>query len=80
MAHFLAKEPGARVLVIAGFHTGHEKVAHFFDIVGDVGLAVDIIFEMDTDGERREWNPHRQENAGDSKRWLVMAALKWRCL
>jgi hypothetical protein len=76
MAHFLADDPRARVLLIAGFHTGRPKVAKFFDIIGDAGLEIDNIWEMDSKGERREWDPERPMGPGEGKKWLVIAALK----
>jgi hypothetical protein len=77
MAYFLSEDAGARVLVIAGFHTGRSKVASFFDGIGRVGLEIDTIWETDSNGgERRAWDPNRVQGPGEDKRWLVVAALK----
>lgn len=79
MTHFLSPEPSARVFVIAGFHTGRAKVAMFFDRVGDVGLEVEEIWEMDANGVRRGWERERdggRDDFGDRKRWVVLARLR----
>jgi nicotinamide N-methyltransferase len=78
MLHFLSPDPEARILVIAGFHTGRARMAPFFDeTVEEVGLVVEEIFEMDANGKRREWRPNEpEEMIGDRKKWLVVARLK----
>ena len=78
MLHFLSPEPSARVLVIAGFHTGRAKIAAFFEeAVPENGLEVEDIFDMDADGQRRTWNPQApEEPIGERKKWLVLARLK----
>jgi len=78
MAHFLTPGADARVFVVAGFHTGRAKLAHFFrEVIGEEGLAVDDIFEMDVDGRRREWDPDAaEEPIGERNKWLVVARLK----
>ncbi|KAF2092042.1 hypothetical protein K490DRAFT_32985 [Saccharata proteae CBS 121410] len=81
MLHFLSPEPEARVFVIAGFHTGRAKMAPFFDVVLEEGLEIDVIFEMDAEGRRREWAKERDggaEDHGERKKWLVVAQLKRR--
>jgi hypothetical protein len=77
MLHFLSQDPNSRVFVIAGFHTGRTKLAHFFgEAIVEVGLAIEEIFEMDADGKRREWKPSAaEESIGERKRWLVVARL-----
>ncbi|KAK8199191.1 putative methyltransferase-domain-containing protein [Phyllosticta capitalensis] len=79
MRHFLSPDEDARVLVIAGFHTGRARMAAFFDVVGDEGLEVEEMFEMDAEGKRREWRSERDggaEDHGERKKWLVLARLK----
>lgn len=80
MLHFLADTPKARILCIAGFHTGRAKMAPFFEeVVPQEGLAIEEIFEMDANGERRPWAKERDggtENMGERKKWLVLARLK----
>jgi len=79
IAHFISPEPAAKALVIAGFHTGRATMAPFFGIVGGEGLEVAEIWECDANGTRRDWNPRRpDENAGERKKWLVVARLR-RC-
>ncbi|KAF1948968.1 hypothetical protein CC80DRAFT_282480 [Byssothecium circinans] len=80
MVHFLSPSPEARVYVIAGFHTGRAKMAPFIEeVVPEVGLAVEDVFEMDAEGRRREWVKERdggREDIGGRKKWLMVARLK----
>lgn len=82
MLHFLADTPDARVLCIAGFHTGRAKVVPFFEEVApQQGLEVEDIYEMDADGARRPWATERdggREDIGERKKWLVVARLRRR--
>jgi hypothetical protein len=82
MLHFLTETPDARILCIAGFHTGRAKVAPFFEeVVPQQGLEVEEIYEMKADGKRRPWAKERDggtENIGERKKWLVLARLKRR--
>ncbi|CAI6333227.1 unnamed protein product [Periconia digitata] len=79
MLHFLSDEPSSRVYVVAGFHTGRAKMAPFFDVVEEVGLEIEDIFEMDAEGRRRAWAKEREggrEDVTGRKKWLVVARLK----
>ncbi|KAF1816751.1 nicotinamide N-methyltransferas-like protein [Eremomyces bilateralis CBS 781.70] len=81
MAYFLSDHPSASVCVVAGFHTGRKIVASFFDlgsssILRPVGLDIDEIYELDVDGNRRHWDPEREEDITERKRWLVLARLR----
>ncbi|KAF1935944.1 hypothetical protein EJ02DRAFT_459934 [Clathrospora elynae] len=80
MLHFLADTPDARILCIAGFHTGRARLAPFFeDVVPQEGLEVEEIYEMDADGQRRPWAKERDggtENIGERKKWLVVARIR----
>lgn len=81
MAHFLSEESSARVLVVAGFHTGRPKVVGFFDKVNDAGFEVESIEEVDVNGKSRAWlglNEDGEENVTERKRWLVVAVLRRR--
>ena len=81
MLHFLALgDEGARVWVIAGFHTGREKIAKFFDVVRREGLVVEDIWECDDEGNQRAWEEMRKGlgDVEERQRWLVVAILKWR--
>ena len=80
MLHFLSPAPEARVLVIAGFHTGRARMAPFFEeTVKEEGLEIEEIFEMDANGKRREWKPDAPEELiGERKKWLVVARIKRR--
>lgn len=81
MLHFLAEEERACVWVVAGFHTGRATVAEFFDVAGRQGLDVEERWEVDVDGNRREWVRERT-GAGEEitarKRWLVVSVLRRR--
>ena len=80
MLHFLSPSPDARVFVIAGFHTGRAKLAPFFEeVVGEEGLEIEDIYEMDADGKRRRWQVERDggtEDHGERKKWLVVSRLR----
>ena len=79
MLHFLSPSPDARVFVIAGFHTGRAKLAPFFEVVGEEGLEIEDIYEMDADGKRRRWQAERDggiEDHGERKKWLVVSRLR----
>ncbi|PSN67682.1 hypothetical protein BS50DRAFT_633380 [Corynespora cassiicola Philippines] len=81
MLHFLSpQDPRARVLVVAGFHTGRAKLARFFEeAVPAEGLEVERIFEVDAEGRRRTWDAGRgggREDVGERKKWLVVARLR----
>jgi hypothetical protein len=78
MAHFLALDSAARVLIVAGFHTGRAKVALFFEYIPAVGLTIDEICEMSSGGQRRAWDPAVEETIGERNGWMIVATLKWR--
>jgi hypothetical protein len=76
MAHFLERTQAARVLIVAKFHTGREPVEEFFVIASSAGLEVKEIWEMNWDGDRREWM-ERPEMLLEAKAWFVVAELGW---
>jgi nicotinamide N-methyltransferase len=70
-----------RAWIIAGFHTGREKMKGFFDEenVHAVGLEVERIWERNAEGVEREWVTDRGiEDVTQRKRWLAVAILKRR--
>jgi EEF1A N-terminal glycine/lysine methyltransferase len=72
--HFLAAE--GKVLAIAGFHTGRQKVADFFRICQEEGLKLESIVEMDVEGTLRDWKEDRgREDPVERKRWLTVGVL-----
>lgn len=76
---FLGEGAGARCWVVAGFHTGREKMRGFFEEerLAGLGLEVESIWERDCDGQEREWVLDRGiEDPVGRKRWLVFAVLK----
>lgn len=79
MLHFLSIEVDARVWLIAGFHTGRANVASFFETGKEAGLEVDVAWEMDVDGNEREWTGEQKAGNDDiveRKRWLLVAILR----
>lgn len=81
IAWFLGAGEGSRCWVVAGFHTGREKMQGFFadDALANVGLEVERIWERDCNGVERAWASDRgAEDVTVRKRWLVIAVLKRR--
>ncbi|KAF2729191.1 hypothetical protein EJ04DRAFT_447740 [Polyplosphaeria fusca] len=80
MLHFLSQDPNARIHCVAGFHTGRANLVPFFgEIVPNVGLEVEDIYEMDAEGNRRPWAKERdggREDVTGRKKWLVVARLR----
>ncbi|KAF4468177.1 nicotinamide n-methyltransferase [Fusarium albosuccineum] len=79
IAFFLRRTPDARCWVVAGFHTGREKMRGFYDAAAlkEVGLEVERIWERDCNGEEKPWDAERDDDVTVRKRWLVVASLKW---
>ena len=76
---FLAED--GRAWVVAGFHTGREKMRGFYEesLLKEVGLEVERIYEKNADGTEREWVVDRGiEDITARKRWLVVAVLRRR--
>ena len=80
-------EEGGKIWVVAGFHTGREIVASFFETAIQMGLVIEEIWERDVnaapgeDGEivevKREWMPFREEEGpNERKRWSAIAVLR----
>ena len=81
IAHFLAFSSTARAIVVAGFHTGREIVASFFNEIDlqSVDLVVDSIWEEDVDNLTRHWmGDNFVEPFQERMKWHVAAVLKWR--
>ena len=78
IAHFLADNAEARCWVLAGFHTGREKMRDFFraDTLLPNGLEVERIWESECDGKEREWSWDREDDISERKRWLAVASLR----
>ncbi|KAI8656736.1 hypothetical protein NCS56_01278400 [Fusarium sp. Ph1] len=79
IAFFLRRTPEARCWVVAGFHTGREKMPGFYaaEALKEVGLKAERIWERDCNGEERPWDTDREDDVTVRKRWLVVASLKW---
>ena len=72
-------EPRGRAWVVAGFHTGREKMRGFFEEEGvkGAGLEIERIWERNAEGFEREWVVDRGiEDVTVRKRWLVIAVLR----
>ena len=82
MLHFLSLSADARIFCIAGFHTGRANVASFFEeVVPESGLEIESLYEMDANGQRRQWRAQMdggREDVGERKKWLVVARLRRR--
>jgi predicted nicotinamide N-methyase len=79
VAWFLREDEAARAWVVAGFHTGRERMRGFFEeeALAGVGLEVERMWERDCDGREREWAWDRgAEDVTERKRWLVVAILR----
>ena len=70
--------PSSRVFVIAGFHTGRRSLASFFTkTILKHCLEIKDIWEMNTNGERRAWEPDMlEEPIGVRNKWVVIALLQ----
>lgn len=77
IAHFLAYAPNAYAYVVAGFHSGRDRMVPFFEVVQQNGLEIVDMSEIDVDGKRRPFEKDRgNENVFERKRWLAVAVLK----
>jgi hypothetical protein len=79
IAWFMKEGGDSRAWVVAGFHTGREKMRGFFgrEELRETGLEVERIWEMDCNGVEREWVLDRgREDESVRKRWLVVAVLR----
>ncbi|KAG4432434.1 hypothetical protein IFR05_012092 [Cadophora sp. M221] len=75
------KDGEGRAWVVAGFHTGREKMKGFYeaDALKKAGLEIDRIWERNAEGFEREWIEDRGvEDVTERKRWLVVGILKKR--
>lgn len=79
VAWFLSEDESARAWIVAGFHTGREKMRGFFDkaALAAVGLEVERLWERDCNGTDRAWEWDRGiEDKGERRRWLAIAVLR----
>ncbi|KAK6523237.1 hypothetical protein TWF694_006127 [Orbilia ellipsospora] len=78
MLHFLDdKNPKARVIVVAGLHTGRQKMAKFWNVAVDTGFEIESIKERDVNGVEREFLADRGfEDGQEKKMWLTIGILK----
>lgn len=73
--------PQGKAWVVAGFHTGREKMKGFYEATAlkEADLEVEKIYEKNADGTERAWVTDRGiEDVTERKRWLVIAVLKRR--
>jgi EEF1A N-terminal glycine/lysine methyltransferase len=76
---FMRDGQDSRCWVVAGFHTGRDKMRGFFaeDALAAAGLEIEAIWERDCDGKEREWVWDRGvEDITVRKRWLVVGILR----
>ncbi|KAF8864233.1 hypothetical protein BDZ45DRAFT_711966 [Acephala macrosclerotiorum] len=76
ISHFLSGK--GRAWVVAGFHTGREKMRGFYEEkLREVGLEAEEIWERNAEGAEREWITDRGiEDVTERKRWLACAILR----
>jgi nicotinamide N-methyltransferase len=77
ISHFLKND--GRAWVVAGFHTGREKMRGFYEEerLKEVRLEIEAIWERNADGTERDWVVDRGiEDITERKRWLVCGVLK----
>lgn len=80
ISHFMKDEDG-KAWVIAGFHTGREKMRGFYEEekMKETDLEVEKIWERNAEGMERDWAVDRGvEDVTERKRWLVIAVLRRR--
>ncbi|KAH7418183.1 putative methyltransferase-domain-containing protein [Cadophora sp. MPI-SDFR-AT-0126] len=75
------KDGEGRAWVVAGFHTGREKMRGFYEkeALKEADLETVKIWERNAEGLEREWLENRGvEDVTERKRWLVVGILKKR--
>lgn len=76
---FMKEGPESRAWVVAGFHSGRDKMSGFFEqkALRSIGLEVEHIWERDCEGIERPWSQDRgAEDPGVRKRWLTIAIIR----
>ncbi|KAH9832597.1 uncharacterized protein C8Q71DRAFT_777247 [Rhodofomes roseus] len=77
----LKKTADARIILVAGFHTGRYTVESFLKAVPDAGLEVEEATEREVGGDRRRpWSVEGadEETEEERRRWVVWMLLKWK--
>lgn len=79
---FLGEGEDSWAWVVAGFHTGREIVADFYETAEKRGFMVEKLWERDLGSEDRilrEWTPKRMgESLENRRRWCTVGILKRR--
>lgn len=81
----LARTPTARLLLVAGFHTGRPATARFFAAAKEAGLVPDPhtrhggMYERSIFGDEKAWDPTESDmgDISERSRWVVVACLGW---
>jgi len=81
----LARTPTARLLLVAGFHTGRPATARFFAAAKEAGLVPDPhtrhggMYERSIFGDEKAWYPTESDmgDISERSRWVVVACLGW---
>jgi EEF1A N-terminal glycine/lysine methyltransferase len=80
----LERSSSARVLIVAGLHTGRVVMSHFFHTAQLNHLVPDdegIVEQSVIDGSTRDWQEDRGvEDVVERKQWLIIVKLKWKDL
>ena len=80
---FMGSGPDARAWIVAGFHTGRDKMRAFFQPAQLLAhdLEIEKRWEQDCDGNIRPWADSKGiEDVAHRKRWLVVAILRRSCM
>jgi len=82
----LRRTSDARIYLVAGLHTGRWTVQRFLEKLTPFSLEVDEVYErkadnvFDSDAPQeslRPWEPDRDEDETERRRWVVWIVLKW---
>jgi len=78
MLYFLdEKNPGSRVIAVAGMHTGRRTVAGFWETAQRLGFEIEYLTEKDVDFNQRDFEADRGiEDVVERKRWFIIRILK----
>ena len=77
----LKKTPGARVHLVAGYHTGRYIVDSFLNAVSNVQMEIEDTTERQVGGsQQRAWGVQRaeEETEEERRRWVLWVVLRWK--
>lgn len=75
----LRRSSSARIVLVAGLHTGRYTIQSFIHAVQEAGFDVESAVEKEVKGpQERRWNVAGDEDEKERRRWVVWIVLKWR--